>query len=398
MPTPQDADCVPFRSLSNTLLFALHIEVAQRLNGLSPAAFFEHATGISRMTYQRGRGYVVWQQRREEVQAHADSLLLRMLEKRGTTDEERAALFAGMPQEGTSQMMVYMLGLLDGAAPATRDLLFKLDASDRRLCRLNDANDGHGFAAEIGPESELGPDFCQTLFVSGLARLDLEMDDDVRAFLIRAHTRRAHMALNFLAALDHEIAQWNSRVAGFDAFNGLPRIAVLLADPEGEERQRYRPNDPIARLVDFAGVAGHRARRGSWPDEQPSIADMGTQAERSGALSLGSDGPRFVRGLRSGKHPMTRAAFLLLVSSQVLDGKPDPKTTDLAQLAEDFLDPYLVAAHLLSLLMGPHRRVPGHLDRMGWRRAYLDTWARWVQHFPPVESSGVPLPGWLLDG
>jgi len=341
---------------------------------------------------------VVWQQRREEVLAHADSLLLRMLERRDTTDEERAALIAGMPGEGISQMMVYMLGLLDGAAPATRDLLRKLDASDRRLCQLNDANDGVGFAAEIGPESELGPDFCQPLYVSGLAHLHQEMDDDARAFLIRAYTRRAHMALNFLAAVDHEVSQWNCRVAGFDTFNGLYRFAVLLAEPESEERQRYRPNDPIARLVDFVGVAGHRARTGSWPERQPTINDMGVRAERSGALAVGSDGARFVRGLRSGKHPMTRAAFHLLVGSQVLDGKTDAESTALAQMAEDFLDPYLVAAHLLSLLMGPSRRVPGHLERLGWRRAYFDTWARWVQHFPPVESSGVPVPSWLLDG
>src|SRR5690606_21839974 len=78
--------------LGSRLLFALHIEVARKLTGMSRASFFEHSTGISRMTHQRGRAYAVLQQRREEVQAHADSLLLRMMRSQNTTHAEMEEL------------------------------------------------------------------------------------------------------------------------------------------------------------------------------------------------------------------------------------------------------------------------------------------------------------------
>lgn len=372
------------------MLFALHIDVAQKLVGMSPAAFFEHSTGISRMTYQRGRAIAVWTQRREQVQAHADSLLLRMMEKRSTSEAERHALREAMPN-GISAMMVYMMGLLDDAAPATRELVRMLDASDRKLCQLADADDGEGFAADIGPESELGPDYCAPLYVSGLTRLDLDMDEQSRFFLIRTLTRRAHMALSFLAAVDHEIAQWNNRFSCFDIFNGLPRFAALLVEPERSERKRLRPNDPIARFVDFVGAVGHRARTGSWPVNPPSIDAMGVQAELSGVVA--GNGARFIRGLRSGKHPMTRAAFHLLIRSQVSTGRAD---VVLLQTVEDFLEPFVIAAHLFTLLMAPHKGACGHLDRFGWRDAYLGWWERVTDRYPPVERSDDEPPSWLL--
>lgn len=373
------------------MLFGLHIEVAHKLVGRSPAEFFEHSTGISRMTYQRGRAYAVWMQRREREQAHADSLLLRMMERRSTTDAARHVLREAMPK-GISALMVYAMGLLDGAAPATRDLVRMLDASDRKLSQLADDDDGEGFAAEMGPESELGPNYYVPLYVSGLTRFDLEMDDQSRFFLIRVLTRRAHMALSFLAAVDHEISRWDSRSVCIDAFNGLPRFAALLLDPEmSRQRTRFRPDDPIARLVDFVGAVGHRSRTGSWPVKPLSIEAMGAQAELSGVVA--GSGARFVRGLRGGKHPMTRAAFHLLVRSQLTTGRIDMVAL---QAMEDSLEPYVVAAHLLELLMAPHKRARGHLDRFGWRAAYLNWWERAAVDYPPTQQlDGDPPPSWL---
>lgn len=371
------------------MLFALHIKVAQKLTGVSPASFLEHSTGISRMTFKRGRAYAVWQQRREEVQAQADSLLLRMMRGQNTTAAEMEALRAALPS-GISAQMVYFLGLLAGAAPFTRQLIRMLDESDRRLCQLADADDGPGFAAEIGPDSELGPDFCSKLYVSGLTRLDLEIEEKHRYFLVRTLTRRAHMALSFLAAIDHEIGQRDSRVHGSDTFNGLPRFATLLVEPEADSKRRLKPNDPIARLVDLAGAAGYRSRHGHWPKKPLSISDLGAQAERSGAV-LG-DGVRFIRALRSGKKPMMRSSFHTLVSSQISEGVVDPEQV---QRTEGYMEPYLLAAHLLTQLMAPHKTTMGHLDRFGWRQAYLNTWRRMVGHYPPVGRSKEAPPDWL---
>ena len=217
-------------SLRRNLLAGLHIQVAHKLTGKSPASFFEHATGINRMAFHRGRAFAVWQARREEVQAHADSLLARMMEKRGATDDERAAIREGMPS-GLSKGVVFLMGLLDEATPFTHDLLGKLDESDVRLIQMADTNDLVGFSAEIGPSSELGQGFCEPLYVSGLTRLDLQLSKEERSSVIRTLTRRAHMALAFLAAVDHEIAQWNNRVPDGRGFLGALSNCGAFVDP-----------------------------------------------------------------------------------------------------------------------------------------------------------------------
>ena len=374
------------------MLFALHIQVAHKLVGMSPASFFEHATGLSRMTYQRGRGYAAMIASREQVEAHTDSLLLRMMQKRGATDTELQGFKAGMPS-GISALMVYGMGLLDeGCAPATRELVEQFDASDLRLCRLRDS-DVAGFFAELGPESALGADYCTTLRVSGFRCPPLELTDNERAMLKVALTRRAHMAMSFLAAVDHEIGRWNGRVAGYDVMGGRPRFGVLLANPEPRLRTRLQPEDPVARLVDFIGTAGHRVRTGDWPKAAPTIVEMGAQAELSGAVA--GDGARFVRALRNGKHPMTRSNYRTLIQSQFWT--PDTPSSLLKEAAE-LLEPYLVAAHLLTLLMPDHPEAKGHLDRTGWRDAYLGWWKRHADRYPPpLPSGGAGPPEWLFN-
>lgn len=120
---------------------------------------------------------------------------------------------------------------------------------------------------------------------------------------------------------------------------------------------------------------------------------MGAQAELSRAVA--GDGARFVQALRSGKHPMTRRAFRTLIHSQFWT--PDTPAS-LLDDAADLLEPYLVAAHLLTLLMPDHFNAKGHLDRTGWRDAYLGWWARHADRYPPsVPLGGADPPDWLLD-
>lgn len=374
------------------MLFALHIEVAHKLVAMAPAAFFEYATGLNHMHYRRGRGYAALMANREQVEAHSDSLLLRMLQKRGVPDAEFRGFKENIPQ-GHSAIMVYGLGLLDEhSAPATRELVAMFDASDERLCRLEDT-DVPGFLAEIGPQSELGPAYCAPLPVAGIRGPKLELSAPERAAFDLALNRRAHMALSFLAAVDHEIGHWIGRTNVPDAMRGLPRFVVLLAPPGPRDRRRNTPADPAARLVDFVGAIGHFLRDGSWPERPLSIADMGAQADRSGIR--GGESDRFVRALRSGKDPLTRKSFRTLVHTQLWT--PKSKASDLDDQA-DLLETYLVATLLLNLLLPDHPTAVGHLDRTGWRAAYLGWWERHRHRYPPPASSTASLPpAWLID-
>jgi len=374
------------------MLFALHIEVAHKLVGMAPAAFFEYATGLNHMTYRRGHGYAAFMAKREQVEAYSDSLLLRMLQKRGILDAEFRGFKKNIPQ-GHSAIMVYGLGLLDDhTAPATRELVAMFDASDKRLCQLSDT-DVSGFFDEIGPQSELGPAYCAPLAVAGIRGPTLELTAPERAALNLALNRRAHMALSFLAAVDHEIGHWIGQTGMPDALAGFPRFAVLLAPPGPTDRRRHTPADPAARLVDFIGAVGYYLRKGSWPKHPLPIKDMGAQADLSGTRLC--EGDRFVRGLRSGKAPLTRKSFRTLVHTQLWT--PKAKASDLDDQA-DLLETYLVAALLLSLLLPDHPTAAGHMDRTGWREAYFEWWERHRHRYPPPVPSTAPLPpAWLID-
>ncbi|WP_295516011.1 hypothetical protein [uncultured Stenotrophomonas sp.] len=122
------------------MLFTLHNEVAHKLAGMAPAAFFEYASGLSHMTFRRGRGYAALLAKREQVEMHAYSLLLQMLQKRGASDAEVRRIKENIP-EGHSAIILYGQGLLDEhSAPATRELVAELDAADKRLCLVADTN------------------------------------------------------------------------------------------------------------------------------------------------------------------------------------------------------------------------------------------------------------------
>lgn len=378
------------------MLFALHIEVAHKLVGMAPAAFFEYATGLSHMNYRRGRGYKALMAKREQVVAHSDSLLLRMLQKRGIPDAEFRGFKEDIPQ-GHSAIMLYGLGLLnEHTSPATRELVAMFDASDKRLCQLSDT-DVYGFLDEIGPRSQLGPAYCTPLAVAAIRdpslELKLELTEPERTDINLALNCRANMALSFLAAVDHEIGHWIRRTGVPDAFAGLPRFAVLLAPPGPTNRRRHSPADPAARLVDFIGALGYFLREGSWPERPLSIEEMGAQVDLSG-IRLG-EGDRFLRSLRSGKAPLIRKSFRTLVHTQLWTPKAKPSDLD---VQADLLETYLVAALLLSLLLPDHPTTAGHMDRTGWREAYLGWWERHRHRYPPQAPSTGPLPpAWLID-
>lgn len=378
------------------MLFALHIEVAHKLVGMAPAALFEYATGLSHMNYRRGRGYTALMAKREQVEAHSDSLLLRMLQKRGIPDTEFRGFKEDIPQ-GHSAIMLYGLGLLnEHTSPATRELVAMFDASDKHICQLSDT-DISDFLEEIGPQSKLGPEYCASLAVAGIRdpslELGLELTEPERAAMNLALNRRANMALSFLAAIDHEIGQWIGRTGVPDAFACLPRFAVLLAPPGPANRHRHSPADPVARLVDFIGAAGYFLREGCWPERPPSIEGMGAQVDLSG-MRLG-EGDRFVRSLRNGKAPLTRKSFRTLVHTQLWTAKA--KTSYLDDQA-DLLETYLVASLLLNLLLPDHSSIVGHRDRTGWREAYLGWWERHRRSYPPTLHTRAALPpAWLID-
>jgi hypothetical protein len=376
------------------VLFPLLIDVLHDLVGLAPASLFEQVTGVGRMTFQRGRGYAtLLGPRRYEIEQHRDAWLLASMRSRGLTEQEAAEALASIPQ-GLAAQAIHGLGLLDpNSSEMIRSLATRFDAADLWLCKLADADDLHGLAHELGPRSPLGRAYCAPLDVSGLDSLPPGVDASEAALVRLLLTRRAHMALSLLAAVDHEMSRWNARIVGWDAWAGKSRFAMLLSEPAPGAGRRVRPADPFARLVDFIGAVGHRVRRGCWPDAVPTIIEMGCQAELVDVVA--GDGARFIRKLRTGTPPITQAAFRRFVRSQIAEDRHTPRGE--TQLHGDLLAPYLFAAHLFTRLMPALDGKPAYRDRTGWRQAYLAWWQRHAEACPPSAAPAADRPpAWLL--
>ena len=214
-------------------------------------------------------------------------------------------MLAEWPEGGLAAQWTFGLGLLGPEASSTlHELVARLDQADVRLSRAIAERDEEAVLHELGPLSPLGADYHATIDVAGFG------SSVNQAGL----TRRAHMALSLLAAIDHEIGHWNTRVFHFDPWVGMPRFSILLSEPGPATCLRQTPDDPYARLVDFVGACGHAFRHQHWPDRSLTINEMGTQAEASCAVH--GDGTRFVRGLRSGKTRLTAVSFRQLVRGQ----------------------------------------------------------------------------------
>lgn len=195
------------------MLFSLLIQVSHDLWGLSPATLFQQVTGVSGMTFRRGRGYAALMgPNRDEILRHRDAWLMETSMSRGATADEAAEELANLP-DGIAAQVVYGLGLLgESCSPALRQLVRSLDDADVRACRLADKDDIEGFIRELGPSCLLGSDYSAPLEASGIKCL-AEGAGPAEAHLWEiAMTRRAHMALSLLAAIDIEMSRWNERV------------------------------------------------------------------------------------------------------------------------------------------------------------------------------------------
>lgn len=365
-----------------TLLYPLLIRVTQRIVGKAPAAFFEEVTGISHTTFHRV-GYAAAHRRLEEVEIHRRKWFCAQLQLRSATKGEVEALLAEWPDVGLAAQWSFGLGLLGPEASSTlRGLVARLDEADVRLSRAIAERDEEAVLHELGPLSPLGADYHAPLDVAGVG------PGPYQAGL----TRRAHMALSLLAAIDHEIGHWNTRVFHFDPWVGMPRFSILLSEPGPATCLRQTPDDPYARLVDFVGACGHAFRHQHWPDRSLTIGEMGAQAEASSAVQ--GDGTRFVRGLRSGKTRLTAASFRQLVRGQF--ARDARKRTPEIEEAADFLAPYLFAAHLLTCLMPGMPGKAHHRDRSGWRAAYLAWWQKYAEtEDRPAGQARLRPPHWL---
>lgn len=127
------------------MLFPLLIDAALDIAGLAPATLFDQATGVSRMTFHRGKAYAGLQgPRRDEIERSRDAWLLESMRSRGATEDEAAEALASIPQ-GLSAQVVHGLGLLDSnCSDAIRSLGEDVDEADVRMCRLADRDDLDG--------------------------------------------------------------------------------------------------------------------------------------------------------------------------------------------------------------------------------------------------------------
>lgn len=366
------------------MLYPLLMQVTQRIVGKAPAAFFEEVTGISHTTFHRV-GYVAVDRRLEEVELHRRKWLCDQLQLRGANNGEVEAVLAEWPEGGLAAQWAFGLGLLGPEASTTlHELVARLDEADVRLSRAIAERDEEAVLHELGRLSPLGTEYHAPLDVAGV----------VPGAHQAGLTRRAHMALSLLAAIDHEIRRWNTRIFNFDPWAGIPRFAILLSEPGPATCLRQIPDDPYARLVDFVGACGHAFRHQHWPDRSLTISEMGAQAEASCAVH--GDGSRFVRGLRSGKTRLTAASFRQLVRGQF--ARDARKRTPEIEQAADFLAPYLFAAHVLTCLMPGMSSKAHHRDRYGWRAAYLAWWQEYAEtEDRPAGQARLRPPHWLIE-
>lgn len=366
------------------MLFPLIIDAHHAIAGLAPAALFEELTGVSRMTFQRGRALAAFQgPRQREIEQRQDDRLVAAAISRGATAEEARAALSRIPS-GISAKLVHSL-LDHDASLATRSLAAALDQADLRVCQIVESDDLPALVRELGPESVLGAEYCAALHISGLRWPHVEAFE---ASLLRlVMTRRAHMALSLLAAVDQDQTRRLRAMDDKDPMTELPGFEALLSEPGPAAGQRLRPDDPISRLVDLAGAVGERARTGRWPSSAPSIGIMGRLAEESGAVE--GSGARYIRSLRSGKRPLTGTALGQLVRTQL--GPAQRLDQQLARAVANRLHAHLFAAHLLTSLMPPMEGRPTHRDRQGWKHAYESWLQRHAGSLPAsISTAGRP--------
>ena len=373
------------------MLSELLIRVGLDALGQAEAAFFHEATGLDRSTFYRSGYRVV--AGRADIPSRLDTYMVGKAIAHGAASEEAKAAVRARP-EATTAAFVYWLGLLgNDASPWFRSVVDDLDAIDDRLARMMPLDRWPAGTYDLGDMSRLGIDYSEDLDVAGVdpwkpgvSKPPLEALKAIRT------TFRAQMALSLLAAIDVECGAWSERRSGDDPWRGLSRFAMLLLDADHGAPKRRRPSDPIARLVDFVGAVGHSYRRGRWSLQRSTIDEMGDQANLSGVIE--GDGRRYVGNLRKGETRLTGDALRELVASQL--GGRLANQDDVA-IHVGLLAPYHMATLLLTRLMPPRADAPRHLDRRGWRDAYLRWWRFHAEGRVLPEASRHRPPRWLVD-
>ncbi len=373
------------------LLANLHLSVAHRIVGRSPAEFFAQETGLHRKRWDRGKALPALLERLREGDGedlHTALLLQLMAPPKAPTPRVPRGALDHM--SGICAVLARGLGVLDDqASPATWDLIATFDAADRLLFSALENDDLEAFRRQFVPGTVLSPAYLAPLRV---AESDAEsaLPEEDRKVTQLVQRRRAHMALSYLACVDHELQRRIEGNEALRALSGRSRFAMLIATPATEVRARHRPDDPLARLVDLVAASCKALGGAGWPRARPSVKAMGRNAELR--LEAAGDPTSFIRKLRSGERPLTRDALAKLVRSQLPTKYPLPKVDEAVRL---FI-PFLHAAHHLTALMPRHPRASIHLDRAGWRAVYLEWWQRHAPHYPPAQPA-TPAPAWLIE-
>lgn len=378
-------------TLPSGFLFDLLCASGLQVRGQTAAAAFQDSTNLSHMSFRR-LGAEAFSKYKEEIENYQRKVWFpEQLRAWGTPENEIPESLASIQFTGVVAVNVSGLGFRGPEVSAhLKDTVELLDEADSTLLALQCNGDIAECLGQLGPDSVLGPAYCEPLDVAGIGALIAPPAENV-GLIEWVRVRRAHMALSLLAALDHEMSMWRERQVGDDEWKGLPRFAPLLLEPCCRAQQRYRPDDPIARLVDMVGAVADCFENARWPEVPPSLDDMGRRVDAS--RKVDQLGRTFIKKLRSGHTRMTGRNFRTLVVSQ-FEGANKPVTFDSLALASMLL-PYLFAAHLLTTLI-PSDPSGRRLDRTGWRSAYLVWWRRHaVALGRPTERVNNAVPLWL---
>ena len=355
----------------------LFLDLAEAVSGHPRAVLFHRATGFSTETFRKNAGLPRRANAKVRAQKKIGDSLRKQLRASGVTVEDAGRLIAGQP-EGVLQLHLYWMVYQDCPHhESSRATAIRYDLIDERLSALVAAGDIDGLSAALTDRDLIGDELRRPLLVSGLP----DWPDDHRqgedpAVRARLQHLYANMLLSFLAILDHEV---RPDVTGH-SWVGQSLVALLIA-PVTPVTKRMVLQSPVAFLVDLVGAIGIASVQSKWPASRPTASVIGNHMRKRG---LGGSYPaRYVNSLRSGHAKLDVKAFRRLF----LDVKPrsaGPNQT--IETEARMLNPLLIAAHLLTLMMPRVPGAPRHHDRRGWREAYLGWW----QFHAAVRGSGRP--------
>lgn len=369
------------------MMVLLLSQVHHAIEGVAPARHFAEVTGLSQATYRRS-GY-------KSLEGRTRDLAMQRAAQLGIDPVITEEKWENLPR-GLAARLISDFGW-EGAriSNAFGSLCEVLEAAEDRFHEVAVKGDYEGMLFELSDQSALGGDYCSALDVTHAVLPHFEGLAEP-GHLTRLITRRtAHMTLSLLAAIDLELGHFDSQLMGGNSWSERARFGALVSEPERGGKQRLRPRDPVARLVDLIAAFGYHERRGRWPDAALSIEKMGLIAELNQKTER--DGARFVRNFRNGKSSACRKNFRRLIESQT--GFKDTPESKRLSMEVRLRMPYLFATHALETLMAPLSGSNTARDRRGWRAAYYAWWHRHEENWArrPVGDFDRP-PLWLDAG